>query len=110
MKLRIEDNTLRLRLSAEDVRRFGQTGRVAVTVKLGPRPADELTYSLEHAPNPEADAVRVLFTGGTLNVLVPRTMAAEWVDSDQIGFSETLNVTENQELRILVEKDLDCSH
>lgn len=111
MKLRIEDNSLRLRLSDDEVAHFAQTGRVESTVQLGPRPEDQLTYALERLPEGDsAGTVRVLFVGAALEVRVPPAIAQAWVGSEQIGFSEKIKVTESQELRILVEKDLDCRH
>lgn len=110
MKLRLEDNTLRLRLSAADVQQFGQHGRVAVTVPLGLGPTDQLVYALEHSPDPAAAALRVVYAVGTLHVQVPPALAAQWVSSDQVGFSDSVPVAGGQELRVLVEKDLDCKH
>ncbi|OUJ76177.1 DUF7009 family protein [Hymenobacter crusticola] len=110
MKLRIEDNTLRLRLSEEEVQQFGEKGRVSVTVKLGPKPSDQLVYTLEHSPNPEATALKVVYAVGALDVQVPRQLATEWVSTDRLGFSDTIPVTADQQLRVLVEKDLDCKH
>ena len=110
MKLRIEDNTLRLRLSEEEVQQFGQKGRVAVTVKLGPKPGDQLVYALEHSPNPNATNLNVVYAVGALDVQVPRDLAAEWVSTDRIGFSDSIQVTADQQLRVLVEKDLYCKH
>jgi len=110
MKLRIEDNSLRLRLSEEEVQQFGEQGRVSVTVKLGPKPSDQLVYTLERSPNPEATALKVIYTVGALDVQVPRQLAAEWVTTDRLGFSDSIPVAADQQLRVLVEKDLDCKH
>jgi hypothetical protein len=41
---------------------------------------------------------------------VPFTLAKTWVETDQNGFAHDLPLSENQRLRILVEKDLDCHH
>ena len=110
MKLRIEDDTLRLRLSEGEVREFAATGRVAAVVHFGPGPGQRLMYALERAAISEAAAVRVRYDGGGLTVVVPHDVAVAWTTTEQNGFSENLPLAETQRLRILVEKDLDCSH
>jgi hypothetical protein len=115
MKLRIEDDTLRLRLSAGEVQEFATTGRAEGSVHFGTAPEQRLTYSLERGTErPESMAteepVQVHYEPGALTVLVPYAIARAWVETDQTGFSHDLPLAENQRLHILVEKDLDCRH
>jgi len=111
MKLRLEENSLRLRLSEAEVAQFARTGQVAYTIAFGPTPDTTLHYSLERLPdNVPATAVQVQYEAGRLAVQVPAIIAREWTETENIGFSEQVLVAKNQELRILVEKDLDCRH
>lgn len=113
MKLRFEDNTLRLRLSADEVAAFGETGHLAAHVPLAPGPEGRLTYALQRAPDDStaaAETLRVAYLPGQLTVLVPETVARNWVASEEISLSATVHVADATELRILVEKDLGCRH
>ena len=110
MKLRIEDDTLRLRLSEREVREFAQKGRVAAVVHFGPGPQQRMTYALEQAAEANAAAVQVRFDATGLTVLVPTAVAMVWTGTKQNGFAENLPLTGTQHLRVLVEKDLDCRH
>ena len=115
MKLRIEDDTLRLRLSQNELDEFAEKGRVEGAVHFGMGPAQRLTYALARGSElaqtlPEAEPVQVHYEPGALTILVPFAQAKAWVETDQNGFSHDLPLTENQRLRILVEKDLDCRH
>jgi len=111
MKLRLEENSVRLRLSAAEVAQFADTGRVAYTIAFGPGPDQTLLYSLEQLPPAAAAvAVQVRYAAGALAVEVPAALAQEWAGTEKIGFSAQILVGEGQELRILVEKDLDCRH
>lgn len=111
MKLRLEENSLRLRLSAAEVEEFARTGCVAYTIAFGPAAGQTLQYSLERLPATDlAPAVRVRYAAGALAVEVPAAIARQWTDTDNIGFKERVSLTADQELRILVEKDLDCGH
>ena len=115
MKLRIEDDTLRQRLSQGELDEFATAGRVEGAVHFGPGPAQRLTYALERGSEPaqtppDAEPVQVHYEPGALTVLVPFALARAWVETDQNGFSHRLPLADNQHLRILVEKDLDCRH
>ncbi|GAB2461529.1 hypothetical protein GCM10011375_12760 [Hymenobacter qilianensis] len=107
MKLRIEDNSLRLRLSEAEVHQFAETGRVAAVVPLGPAATDALTYALERV---ETEHFRVSYGAGAITVKVPATLANQWTTTDQNGLSATLLLTDTQSLKVLIEKDLDCRH
>jgi len=111
MKLRLEENSLRLRLSEEEVRHFAATGQVVYTIAFGPAPGQTLRYSLERLPDATpTTAVQVRYEAGALAVEVPAPIARNWADTENIGFKAQVLVAEGQELRILVEKDLDCHH
>jgi hypothetical protein len=111
MKLRLEENSLRLRLSEAEVQQFAATGRVAYTIAFGPAPGQMLEYALERLPEASPTAiVQVRYEAGALAVEVPATMARNWTDTENIGFKGQVLVAEGQELRILVEKDLDHRH
>ncbi|MCB2378493.1 hypothetical protein LGH70_12910 [Hymenobacter sp. BT635] len=105
MKLRLEANSLRLRLSEADAQQLAQTGRVAVAVGLPG--AGPLTYALEQT---EAPDFSVSYAAGGLTVHLPAALARPWLGSEQNGLSATLPLEAGQALRILVEKDLDCRH
>jgi hypothetical protein len=111
MKLRLEENSVRLRLSEAEVAQFAQTGRVAYTIAFGPALDQTLLYALEKLPATDpATAVRVRYAAGALAVEVPAKLAQEWTATEKNGFSAQILVAEGRELRILVEKDLDCRH
>ena len=111
MKLRLEENSLRLRLSEEEVAQFASTGRVAYTIAFGPTPTQTLQYALEKLPAAaEAKNVQLRYDAGALAVEVPAALAEEWTTTEKNGFSAQILVVEGRQLRILVEKDLDCRH
>ncbi|AMJ64093.1 hypothetical protein AXW84_00595 [Hymenobacter sp. PAMC 26628] len=94
-------------MSDAEVQEFAATGRVAAAVHFGDAAGQQLTYMLERAVVP---AVRVRYAPGALTVLVPAALADAWTATDQNGFSEHVALADAQQLRILVEKDLDCRH
>ena len=107
MKLRLDDHSLRLRLSEAEVQQFAHSGRVAVVVTLGPTESEGLTYALERA---ESEEFRITHGAGAITVKVPESLARHWTSTEQNGLSATLMMTGDQPLKIMIEKDLDCRH
>ncbi len=111
MKLRLEENSLRLRLSEAEVGQFAATGRVAHAIAFGPGPGQTLAYAVERLPEiSSASAVQVRYEAGALTVEVPARLARQWADTENIGLKAEVLVAEGQQLRIVVEKDLDRDH
>ena len=106
MKLRLYQNTARLRLDRNDVARLGAEGRVVGETRFGP--ASHLTYTIEVAPAAEEVSVRAEADGFT--VLVPGALAREWVETDRVGFTCEHPVSAEASLRVSVEKDFQCLH
>src|ERR1700682_1294560 len=106
MKLRMNGNSLRLRLNRAEVGRLDETGRVEEVVHFAPDVA--FRYALEMAP--EADVLRTLYEDGGVRVLVPVATAREWAFTGRVEISGEQVVTAGTTLNILVEKDFQCLH
>ena len=100
MKLRLFNDSLRLRLSQSEVAQFEQNGRVESVVSFPPDGA--LTYSIE-----AADVARLAarLNAGRVSVLVPKAMAQAWISTDQTAMESSTSTP-----RILIEKDFQCLH
>ena len=103
MKLRIQGDSLRLRLTQTDVRTLTDTGAVADEMQVTPGAA--LRYGL-HATDTEA--LTATLDGGTLTVRIPRAWVASWMESDTVGFEGEVPAGDGRTLSILVEKDFAC--
>ena len=101
MKLRIKGNTLRLRLSQNEVSRFAEEGRVEDAIQFGP--GQQMAYAVERAAN--VGAVRAVLDGQTIIVYVPGDLATAWAETDQVGFDVDQPLGDDEQLSILVEKD-----
>ena len=110
MKLRLEDNTLRLRLSPEEVVDFHQAGCLETVVPLGLSVTDRLIYSLLRDETAAGSAPSVSYRSGRMIVHLPASLADAWTSSEEVSLRGTAEVADNQILHILVEKDLGCKH
>ncbi len=101
MKLRIQDNSLRLRLSQKEVARLHRDGLVECAI--GFPSGRTLRYSVSSSP--DATAVSAGYEDDSLRVVLPRTVTNAWAESDQVTIEGV-----DASVRILVEKDFQCLH
>jgi hypothetical protein len=104
VKLRIHQNSLRLRLNRSDLKQFRQTGVCTEALRFGPN--SELRYALEASS--QVTAMEAQLREGCIRILLPLTMAQEWAGSDQVSLS--LNSGEGGGPSLLIEKDFQCLH
>jgi hypothetical protein len=97
MKLRIQGNSLRLRLTQKEVARVRVGAPVESLLKFAP--GRSLIYLLEGSPN--AETMSATFDGHTIRVTIPMDQLTEWVDSDRVGIESR----PPNGIQLLVEKD-----
>lgn len=106
MKLRIRGNSIRFRLTKEEVAKFGESGIVQDCIEFGVGEDKKLFYRLENSEN--SAQINADFENGRITLRIPKSVAEQWTRTEQVGF-ETKQLLDNEnELRILVEKDFAC--
>jgi hypothetical protein len=106
MKLRIQGNSLRLRVSRSELGRFVETGSLEETIYFGAEAGAELTYALASAEG--LGALEVESAPGRVTVLLPAKLVRGWWSSDQVGMAGEVDLAERGRLSVLVEKDFAC--
>ncbi len=104
MKLRVRDNSIRLRLTQTEVELARTDGLVRGTVPLAGN--SNFDYVLESSPatvKPEAH-----ISNNVLTVRIPEAEILSWSDSDEVSISATQLLDGGNELSILIEKDFTC--
>ena len=102
MKLRIQENALRLRLTRKDITQLRNRGRVESSIEFAL--GRSLVYALEGSF--QADAVTPILDGHTIRVLVPMQDMAEWLESD----NASIQALSETGVQLLIEKDFQCLH
>ena len=104
MKLRIRDNSIRLRLTQVEVSALRDDGLVSArTAFPGGR---EFQYVLESSPasvNPAA-----FYSDNEIRVRLPETMVLAWATTEQVSIEGEQLLDDGEKLSILVEKDFAC--
>lgn len=101
MKLRLQGNSIRLRLNRNEVAEFVETGRIQDAVHFGGGAV--LAYAVEVSK--EAHFPQAFFDGTVILITLPIDDAQDWARSDRVGIS-----ARDHQLSILVEKDFQCLH
>ena len=103
MKLRIQDNSIRLRLTRSEVDALDADGSVAASVSFpdGAR----LEYSLETSSL--TGQPRAQFSTDRLVVQVPQAIARQWAVTEEVSITGAQPL-EDGELSLLIEKDFAC--
>ena len=104
MKLRIRDNSIRLRLSQSEVQTLRNEGLVSAALNFPGGTVIE--YVLESTP--ASVSLSAQYSSNTIRVLVPESIVGEWADSDQVSISSEQNLDDADVLTLLVEKDFSC--
>lgn len=106
MKLRINGNSIRLRLLRSEVATFIETGRIEHTIQFAPDAQSLFQYGLEHEPN--LAGVEVRPKPSEVMVVIPTQQAKTWAETDRVGIYSTVDLGSNGGLDIIVEKDFAC--
>jgi hypothetical protein len=106
MKLRIQGQSIRLRLTQREVAKLVAEGNVSESVRFSEREHDHFTYTLEARQG--ASTVSASYSDGHVRVTVPMPSAKQWANTDDVGIEQTEVVCEGTELSITIEKDFRC--
>ncbi len=104
MKIRISDNSIRLRLSKTDVAQLKKQKQVAGKTIFSSQEAFHYTLRSEAG----LSHMKATFQQGKIIITVPQSQADLITSTDQIGIEEHLENNTDQKLFLLIEKDLKC--
>jgi hypothetical protein len=105
MKLRIKENSMRLRISPSDLKRLLTTGRIEEVIYFGPEPDAKLTYAVEQAASNGEITVR--YRPQEVTVVLPTENIRKWAQGDEVGIYGAFNAGRKQ-LDWAIEKDFAC--
>lgn len=105
MKLRIKDNSIRLRVSQSDLAALLRDGRIVERIRFGPASDARLGYALEIRDTHQE--ITIDYRDGTAIVALSSAAARHWAASDDVGIYGDAE-TGDGPVALLVEKDFAC--
>jgi hypothetical protein len=106
MKLRLKDNSLRLRVSQSELARLIDAGHIESSIYFAQDETSKFTYALELDPAAERTALR--YAPHNVTVVVATAEAVLWGKTEQVGIYATVDIGPRGSVDILVEKDYAC--
>lgn len=105
MKIRIKENSVRIRLSKPEVERFGAEGYIEANT---PFVTGVLTYALESRPGTYGHELSADFKESIITMYVPERMVTEWVNTEKVGYDTAMGLDNGETLYLKLEKDFKC--
>jgi len=105
MKLRIQNNSIRLRLNRREVEAFTSAGSLEEAFE---HPLGRLVYGLQSSA--DVPRTEVLMGGDSIRIVLPVEVARDWTDTDRVGVSDEIELGEGKRLSVLVEKEFRRLH
>lgn len=104
MKIRIKDNSIRLRLTKTDISQLKETGYI--TCKTIITPEQVFQYALK--VDATIQSFSASFEANTITIKLPEAQANILTETDDITIKGSQKNGEEGDLFLLIEKDLQC--
>lgn len=108
MKLRINNNSIRLRLTQPEVEMIGNGMAVEESLFLHKASGESFRYRLE--PCNQLATIAASYSDNQLLVKVPKLDAQSWASTEQVSLRHIQDVGSENASIILIEKDFQCLH
>jgi hypothetical protein len=102
MKLRIKGNSLRIRLTKNEVSKLSETGYLEEQTLF---PNNRLIYALQKT---DAATLSATFENNKITMFVPGSFIKDWPVNDVVALDTKMPLQGNESLYLLIEKDFVC--
>ena len=103
MKIRINGNSVRIRLSKSEVDQFGKEGYLEESTSFG---NGAFKYVLKSKN--EGNSLSAAFEGNMMMMFVPEKTKQEWTSTEKVGYEANMPIGDGKTLFLLLEKDFKC--
>lgn len=107
MKIRIHNNSIRLRLSMSEVEQLSETNEIREELQF-PAPHPSFIYTLKASADEKL--LNTGFENGQITIRLPLSEIKDWANTEQVGIAKTQTLADGSDLQLLIEKDFQCLH
>jgi hypothetical protein len=107
MKIRIQGNSLRIRVGRSELADFPHGGRIENAVQFTPVPEAKLTYALE-VSTADTTQTQVRYSPQEVAVIVAPRQVVQWSLETEVGVYTQVPIGAGDSLQVIVEKDFAC--
>ncbi len=106
MKLRIQSNSIRVRLTRVEVAALAAGKTVSQITEF--TPATKLISSIRTSPQTTAPVAT--FDSSRIEIVLPHEPTRLWAGSDEVSIQAEQSIDVRHSLALLIEKDFECLH
>lgn len=107
MKIRLVENSIRLRLLHSEVNQLREVGNVSETLTLGVKPTEQFIYALRISE--DIKNVHAQMLNNHIEIFLPVAEAEFWMNNEsEVGIYAVQSISEDLNLEITIEKDFAC--
>lgn len=103
MKIRMTTNSIRLRLRKSDLAKL-QDKKILLDKVMFP---NQVIFAFALSIT-ESNSINANFEQGQLLVSIPKPIATQWIESEEVGIETDVKLNDTDLLHILIEKDFPC--
>jgi hypothetical protein len=103
MKIRIKDNSIRMRLTRPEVQRFGKEKYVEGRTEFG-----NVIFIYAMRCDSAVEEISAYLFGNKITMHIPGAIAEAFVNTDAVGFQHEQVFDNGKKLSLLFEKDFKC--
>jgi hypothetical protein len=103
MKIRIQGNSIRIRLSKSEVDKLSFVGYIEEKTSFG---KNAFGYCLQKKAG--ISSLAASYDEDKIIMYVPEALLADWPENNIVGFDANMSIGENEHLYLLLEKDFKC--
>jgi len=102
MKLRLDNKSVRIRLTKEEILDLESNGYIEDRVFL--TEDNQFSYVIEIVE--DLENCKIAFDENGLVVEIPNAISSKWINSNQVGIKESFDTDEDETITLFVEEDL----
>ncbi|MCF0049829.1 hypothetical protein LXM25_07570 [Dyadobacter sp. LJ53] len=103
MKIRIQRNSVRFRLSRTDIEKLSLEGYLEEVTPFGPT---RFIYAVKKST--DVSGLSAEFGNGKILLHIPASWTDGWADNNVVGHDGNMSFGNNESLKLLIEKDFKC--
>lgn len=104
MKLRITNNSIRIRIRKSELLQLAKETIVSDYVNFG----ENIVFSFALRLDGSLEEVKGTFSENRIVVAIPESIAKDWMEGEEVGIETYTDTSPNEKLHILIEKDFPC--
>jgi len=104
MKLRCTHNSIRIRVRKSDLSQLAANGQVEEVISFGP--GTQLSFAIR--ADIKYNSVSANFSENKVSINLPESIAQGWINSNEVGIEVHQELSGEESLHILLEKDFPC--